>query len=179
MRKIAFMVACTFLMASGIAQANLIQNGNFASATVTPGSFATLADGSGDIAHWTVGSGSQDPGTGSIDYIGSYWQPSPGNGYNTSIDMNGNHPGTISQTFTTVANQRYNVTFDMAGNPDGASYGVDPIKTLGVSTTGNPLQTFTFDSAGKTETSMGWLGKNFTFTAIGNATTLTEADQKK
>src|SRR5262245_54069854 len=83
-------------------------NGSFETGT-NPGVFTTLASGSTAITGWMVSAGT-------IDYIGTYWTASDGV---RSLDMSGNGPGAITQTFDTVPNQQYQVIFDLAGNPDG------------------------------------------------------------
>jgi choice-of-anchor C domain-containing protein len=142
------------------AGANLILNGNFESG-IDPGSFTTIFAGdSTSITHWTVASGS-------VDYIGTYWDAAPGS--SRSLDMNGNSQGSIFQTFDTTANQKYLVTFDLAGNFDGGP----TTKTLAVSVGGTP-QDYTFSYfSGWGHTNMGWTPEVFTFTAIGSSTTLT------
>lgn len=143
----------------GVAHGAAFVNGSFETGPA-PGSFATLAGGNTSITGWTV--------TGnSIDYIGSYWQPGDGS---RSIDLNGNAQGGIQQTFDTILNQVYRVTFLMAGNPDGPPV----IKTLTASAgsfSGN------FTAAAGTRTNMGWTQKSFSFTAQGTSTTLSFASQ--
>lgn len=140
---------------------SLVLNGSFESGT-NPGSFITLtAPNSTDITNWTVSAGS-------IDYIGTYWQPSEGA---RSLDLSGNGPGAVSQTFTTVAGRQYMVTFDLAGNPDGGP----AVKTLDVSATGGATTPYTFDVTGHTKANMGWLHQTYNFTATGASTTLTFA----
>jgi len=143
---------------AGVAPASVIVNGSFENGTNPGSGFLTL--GAGDntsITGWTVGSGS-------VDYIGGYWQASSGG---RSIDLSGNGAGSLSQTFATVAGQNYRVTFDLAGNPDSAG-----VKTLTVSAAANS-QVFNFDSTGKSRPAMGWTGQTFFFTATGSSTTLT------
>ena len=87
-------------------------NGSFELGT-DPGSYLTLnGDDSSAITGWTVVGG-----TNAIDYIGSYWDAS--DGYR-SLDLNGNPgPGGIEQIVNTICGKTYEITFDMAGNPDG------------------------------------------------------------
>ncbi len=140
-----------------------VQNGGFADGT-DPGVFTTLvapvATSNTNIPNWSVDSGS-------VDHIGSYWQSSDGD--NRSLDMSGVNPGVISQTFDTVAGHTYTVTFDMAGNPDGAPV----VKTLDVVATGGSTSTYTFDTTGHSKASMGWESHTYSFTATGVSTVLT------
>jgi choice-of-anchor C domain-containing protein len=139
------------------AQANLVINGSF-ELGVDPGGFTTLnAIDSGSISGWAVTSGS-------IDYIGSYWQASQGS---RSIDLNGITQGTIAQqTLATVAGQQYLISFDLAGNPDQGP----TVKTIGVSIGSSGLQIFTFDTTGKSHGNMGWITESFLYTASGTST---------
>lgn len=99
-----------------------------------------------------------------VDYISSYFQPSEGR---YSIDLDGNTPGAIAQTFATAAGTNYTVTFDMAGNTGGGS----GVKSMRVSAAGSS-QDFTFDTTGKSPSNMGWTTKTFVFTATVASTTL-------
>ena len=51
----------------------------------------------------------------SIDLIGPYWNAADGS---QSVDLDGLAPGSISQTFTTVAGQQYRLTFAYSANKD-------------------------------------------------------------
>ena len=133
-------------------------NGSFEDGT-DPGSYVTLNPGDTDITDWTIVSGT-------VDYIGTYWTAFEGS---RSIDMSGTEAGSISQTFTTVVGATYEVTFDMAGNPDGEQ----GMKTMDVMATGGSTQDYSFDTTGKTTGDMGWLPKVYEFTATETDTELT------
>jgi choice-of-anchor C domain-containing protein len=160
------LVASAFMAAiPGSAWANITQNGSFETGSTDPEScpwhFLRLSTTSTVITGWTVVSGE-------IDYIGpSCWPASDGS---RSLDLSGYYPGGIKQDLTTVAGTTYLVEFDMAGNPAGV--GVPSGKTLTVSA-GSASQTFTFNTAGKTLTDMGWTNKSWTFVADAGTTTLT------
>ena len=155
------------LMTTIPAQANLITNGSFEMASISPGSFTNVAVGSTAITGWTVS-------LGNIDYIGSLWGASNGS---RSLDLEGsagtcnlvipNCPGGIAQTFSTLAGQQYDVTFDLAGNP----LNFPIIKTVSVSAAGQS-QNFSFNVTGHGTGSMGWTTHTWTFTASGSTTTL-------
>ncbi len=151
------------LMAPALAAA-AVTNGGFETGT-SPGVFITLAAiDSTNIAGWTVESGT-------IDYIGSYWQSSPGGG--RSLDLTGYTPGAISQTFATVPGASYEVSFDLSGNPAGGP----SLKTLTVSATGGASTGYSYDTVahGTTLADMQWETKTYTFVATGLSTTLTFA----
>lgn len=142
--------------------ASLSTNGSFETGT-DPGVFSTLVAGdTTTIPDWTVVSGS-------VDYIGTYWDSADGD---RSLDLTGVNAGAVSQTLSTVAGHSYTVKFDLAGNPEGAPV----VKTLNVDAGGVPT-VYTFDTTGKTLTDMGWQEKTYTFTATGASTTLTFASQ--
>jgi len=142
-------------------------NGSFESG-INPGAFTMLSSGDNtSINDWTVSSGS-------VDYIGSYWQAADGD---NSLDLNGNAAGSVSQTFDTVAGASYAVSFSLSGNPDAGP----TAKVVRVSASGGSpaSQDFTFDTAakGNTKEDMKWESDTFTFTASGTSTTLTFASQ--
>jgi choice-of-anchor C domain-containing protein len=147
--------------ASQAAKADLITNGSFETG-INPGSFTTLYAGDAtSIFGWTVSSGS-------VDYIGTYWQAADGT---RSIDMSGLQPGSLAQTtLNTVIGASYLVTFDLAGNPDGPP---EP-KTLNVSVNNTPgtLQSYSFDATNSTHAAMGWTPESFLFTATSTTTAL-------
>jgi choice-of-anchor C domain-containing protein len=142
-----------------IANANAapFQNGSFEGGVLSNPSFTTLSTGATAIAGWTIPSGS-------IDYIGEYWIASDGE---RSIDLNGNGPGAISQTFDTRPGAAYQVTFDIAGNPDGA-----PVMKALVVSDGIILFSASFDITGQNSKDMGWEERSFNFVASTSATTL-------
>ncbi len=146
-----------------------IDNGSFETGPI-PGSFTTLNAPNTSINNWSVNSGS-------IDYIGSYWQAS--NGSFRSIDMNGLAAGSISQALTTVAGATYDITFDLSGNPDsrpsGDSLWSPSNKVIAVSATGASPQNFSYDTGSKTNTKadMRWEGHTYSFVATGTSTILT------
>jgi choice-of-anchor C domain-containing protein len=161
MNKFVASLACATAMVAGAvglsggAQAVIITNGSFEFGTVNPGGgFVTLPAGSTALTGWNIV-------TGSIDYIGGYWQPGDGQ---RSIDLNGDAISEISQSISGLnPGQQYKVSFLLAGNPDG---GVNP-KTL--LTTLINSQSYSFDASGTSRGAMGWVEKYLYFTA--NTTT--------
>ena len=139
------------------------------------GAATTFADGdfttpSGGATFTTFNGGSFGPWnvTGSVDLIGGYWQaPTAGGG---SVDLDGNSPGAISQTFT-AAPGRYEVSFFLSGNPDGGA----GVKTVDVSA-GGASQVFTFDTGSNSRASMDYVQETLDFISTGS-TTLTFTSQ--
>jgi len=91
------------------------QNGSF---EINGGAQAVLFTGDTSMTGWVVIGGSIDilyiPPTG--------WQPSDGN---YSLDLSGNNPGGVQQTFDTINGVQYTVTFDMSGNYAGGDTNQD------------------------------------------------------
>lgn len=107
--KLTLGIACIMLVATS-AKANLLINGSFEQG---PGGYsANVPVGSTIITGWVVI-------RGTIDYAPG-WQCADGV---ASLDLDGSAgspdtAGGIEQTFTTVSNQQYTVSFAMAANPD-------------------------------------------------------------
>lgn len=135
-----------------------IKNGSFESASVNPGSFVTLPNGSTAIDGWQVTSGN-------IDYVGSYWIASDSS---RSLDLNGTISGSISQTFKTTKGAAYHLQFDMAGNTDCGAVTM----RLRLSAAGTSRE-FDFSTAGNNRQNMGWQKKSFEFVASDTLTTMT------
>lgn len=158
-RTILGLAASLAIFATPAAAQNLVQNGGFENATINPGSFTTLGTGSTSINNWTVTAGS-------IDYIGSYWQPQEGS---RSVDLAGNSLGTISQSVATNPLQFYTVSFWASRNPDGGL----PLRT-GTISFGGQNQTFQYSSS-NSRTAMNWQQYSYTFAATGISTLLSFA----
>ena len=160
---ILIFVAVTFIF--GLltnANANIITNGSFETGPTVPGDLIAVFDGSTAINGWQV---TQDD----IDYIGTLWASSHGV---RSLDLdNSTGFGGIMQTFTTTPGVMYLVTFDLAGNPYREHS--DPYtKHMGVSAAGQSAE-FSFDTSGKSlPNTMGWVTRNWQFTANSTSTTL-------
>jgi choice-of-anchor C domain-containing protein len=141
------------------ARANILVNGSFEAGT-DPGEFITAPGGdSATIAGWTVIGDS-------VDYIGSFWAAQDGV---RSLDLNGNNAGGVQQSFATTPGQLYQVTFALAGNPDG----LPNDKSL-ITSTVSGVNTFDFNvvTAGSSHANMQWITESFTFTANDASTQL-------
>lgn len=161
MRKLMLAAVAAVVLPAAAQAAPIITNGSFETSTTVQGgpAFVTLNNGSTAIDGWTVTAGS-------IDYILSYWPAQDGS---RSIDLSGNEPGAISQTFNTIANQRYVVKFFLGGNFDGPP----PSKTIQASA-GDFSGTFTYTPTG-TGNFQGYNAYSFGFVGTGSPTTLTFA----
>ncbi len=143
------------------AAVNLITNGSFETGTYTSAAFDTVLAGSGVITGWTVAGHS-------VDWIGTYWQPGEGS---RSIDLAGNGPGSLSQSFNTVVGQTYLVSFMLAGNPDNGG-GIRDLDVRVKSNPSNVTLTPAFDTTGYNSANMGWTQYSFYFAANNTTSTL-------
>jgi choice-of-anchor C domain-containing protein len=163
----------TLALASPASAVNLIQNGSFENGTgdAPSGSFATEPTGSTNITDWTVVSSGTQSSTDAVDWINGYWQAADGT---HSVDLNGLQNGGVYQDIVTVPGKTYEVTFDMAGNPDGAP----ALKLLVVSA--NPVSNTTtpgvdgfFTVLGTpTRSDMNWTPESYSFVATSTLTML-------
>ncbi len=162
MKRTLTALALIFGVAS-VGQAATITNGSFESGT-NPGSFTTVGSvDSTSITGWTVGSGS-------VDYIGNYWQASEGV---RSVDLTGLAKGSIFTTITDlIVGTAYKIYFDLSGNPDGEPAN----KKLDV-TLANPLTTENYNynvvTAGNSHADMKWVTYVLEFVATSTSSVLT------
>jgi choice-of-anchor C domain-containing protein len=133
---------------------SLITNRGFESGT-DPREAAVLAPGSTAIEGWTVVDAD-------ISYVGKKWQH--GEGARSVGLLCG---GGIAQTIQTEPDQTYEVRFNMAGDPSA----MPSLKTVIVSL-GAETRVFTFDTAGRSATDMGWAARTHVFKASAKASTL-------
>ena len=141
------------LCSAALAQA-LIKNRGFETGT-DPGDAAVLAPGSKTIADWTVVDGD-------ISYVGRKWQHAEG-ARSVALLCGGG----ITQTIETEPDQTYEVRFNMAGDPHAAPALKTVIVSLGAET-----RVFTFDTAGRKGTDMGWAARTHVFKASAKSSTL-------
>ena len=124
------------------------RNGSRRSEALPPGS--TAIDG------WTV--------VGSnVSYVGGRWKAADGL---RSVGLLCG--GGISQTFQTEPDQKYEVRFNMAGDPNT----LPAVKSLAVSF-GTEDRAFTFDTTGRSPGNMGWEARFWIFTASDTTTAIT------
>ncbi len=90
------------------------------------------------------------------------WEASSGD---TSIDMNGNGPGTLSRTIDTIEGETYEISFDLSGNPHGQR----GVKTLDLSA-GDDVASFSTDTSAISRNDMQWETVSMTFVADGPTT---------
>jgi choice-of-anchor C domain-containing protein len=145
-------------LAAPAAQAqNLVLNGSFELPSLGGSALASYGPGSTALTNWTIG------GNG-IDHIGGLWAAQNGS---QSLDMNAIDAGSISQIIATTPGQLYDISFFIAANTGGgpvtknlrADFGLDSFST-------------SFNSAGLSNTSMGWSVRSFTAVATSNFTTI-------
>ena len=144
----------------GFASTNLVTNGSFEANSV-PGTFINSTAQS--ISNWTVG-------VGNVDLVGSLWSAASGK---NSVDLNGSRKGEIHQILTTVVGQKYQFSFELAGNFQGGT----AIKDLSVNI--GPSGLYSFNTTGKSAGNMGWTTYNTTFVAVSSATVLSFASNTR
>jgi choice-of-anchor C domain-containing protein len=97
---------------------------------------------------------------------GYYWEPAEGQ---QSVDLDGTcGAGVIYQDLNTSVSQTYSLRFALAGNPDGAP----TIKEMEVWWGNSLVDRLTFDTTGRTRTSMGWGLHEYVVTATEASTRL-------
>ena len=137
---------------------NLVTNGSF---EVGPADAirTVSAPNATAIPGWTVSAGD-------IDSVNGFWTAADGT---RSLDMNGDHPGAISQTIGTQPGASYLVRFSLAGNPGlGAQDFV-----LRATAAGTAVDFAISTTSESSFANMGWQEMSFTFVATASSTTLT------
>ena len=143
--------------------ANLVVNGSFEANTVlNVGVFDNLSSG---LTGWTIG-------VGNVDLVNEpYWDAEDGV---NSLDLNGARKAEIHQSLVTSIGQLYQLSFWLAGNPEGGPN----IKDLSVNVgAGDGL--YSFDTTGKNNSTMGWTNYTTNFLAASNSTTLSFASNTR
>ncbi len=123
--------------------------------------------GSNAIPGWEVFA----TGGTAIDYLGPPWDVSDGI---HAIDLDGRDSvfGGVRQTFATTAGRRYDVVFDLSGNPGiGPGTGLPLVKNVRVSV-GTFSQDYAHDSSGQAEANLVWDSIGFSFVANSPTSTL-------
>lgn len=157
MRSLAFLL---FFSLGAVSQATLITNGSFESGP-DPGAVTELPVGSTALPGWTVVNGA-------IDYVGTAWQDAATDGAR-ALELHGGSgtsAGGVAQTFATTPGARYQVTFQLAGDPlSSEAY------DLRVQAAGDSAD-FDFQLFGANMFFLGWQEESWEFTANALSTTL-------
>jgi len=159
-------VAAALLVSASAASAtNIIMNGGFESPSISD-PCCTTAPGNGTVAPWTVVSGNVNVVNGTYGSQGTDGNPAPnlakeGTQY---LDLIGEgSAGSISQSFSTVLNQVYTLTFSYSHNIFGGSS--DPAPSFSAAfSVGNLLGSVTHSSG--TNMDLDW--KTYTGSFVGN-----------
>jgi choice-of-anchor C domain-containing protein len=141
-------------------RANLIVNGGFEQPLTPPGGFVTLFAGSSAMAPWVIVANS-------VDVVNNgYWPAFEGL---NSLDLDGNNPGTIQQTFATTPGVPYNLRFWYANNADASAL----TRTANVLVTGaGTLLNQNISHTGSTRANMNYTLFSAEFIADSASTTL-------
>jgi choice-of-anchor C domain-containing protein len=139
--------------------ANLLANGGFETPNVegTHNFYSVTPPGFG----WVLESGT-------IDIMDDAWQHAAGE---QSLDLHGNSPGTIYQDIATEPGERYRIQFAYAGAVH-AQCGAGGNKTFNVLWGGALIDSVSFNTVGRTTTSMGWVYYTAEVTASSTTTRL-------
>jgi hypothetical protein len=159
------------LVSSGVSAAsarastssNLITNGCLQVPSLTSG-YDTFEGESTQIPGWTVGGDSVDVMTA------DKWEPGPG--CRQSVDLAGNAQGSVSRTVSTTPGVSYLLRWEMAGDLDGGPV----VKAIHVFWEGRLVAAPTFDTAGHSDSSMGWVDMHVTVDATRTRSVVTFAD---
>jgi choice-of-anchor C domain-containing protein len=151
-------------VSAATANSNLIVNGSFEEPSIwQTNPFVEYDAGSTAMPGWTVGGNS-------IDLVGqNYWQAENGD---QSVDLSGSAPGSVSQTVGTTPGANYTLSWYMAGNTNCGQ----TIKTMNVFWDGTLIDSPTFNTAGHSNTSMGWVQHQLNVTAAGASSAVEFAD---
>ncbi|GAA2094960.1 choice-of-anchor C family protein [Actinomadura alba] len=141
-------------------------DGGFEEPSVPVGFVVRYGAGS-DIGQWRITGGD-------TDLIGpGYWQAAAGG---QSLDLDGDVPGSIEQTFATTVGVCYAVHFALAGNVDSGpavktGYAQVSQSILGLKS--RPTRRdFAFDITGKSRDDMGYVRRTFYFRSLSSTATL-------
>ena len=173
---VAGSLAATALSATGANASSLITDGNFAN-DITSGiaglGFNRYFAGQ-NLPAYPSGNSPWVVDSGDVDFIGKYWvSPSganPPSGTNGSVDLNGDRPGSISQTFTSPNTGLYDLTFSLSGNPDGL-----PLKKEVAVTIDSVTKDVFFTLDGNTHSNMKYVAESLFFDVTTGLNTLTFA----
>jgi hypothetical protein len=153
---------------AGAAQAQTFTNGGFESPSITPNQFSVFTAGTDtadDINGWTVIS--RDGRTSSVDLVA---RPTYGtNTGNQALDLlgTGTATGAIAQTFTSVANQVYKLTFSYSANSGCGAAGCTAGFSANATNARAPL-------AFRVGSAPGAAAAGQTFSAVGGAAYVTQ-----
>ena len=170
MKRLLILSALLCVAIASQAQANSINAGDFEIyGDIVPGSLTisapnSFAGPSNDA--WTVTSGSV------IWANEFFWVPPVFASNYATVDLDGNSPGSIQQSFSTVPGQSYTVTFALSGVP-GNGLGTNSLNASAGSIIDMPFS-YTLTSANR-YSNMLYAPESFTFQATGPTTTLTFA----
>ena len=141
----------------------LVENGSFEQPSDEGNLYIEYDGGSTDIPGWTVTGGS-------VDLTSSgYWQADDGT---QSLDLAGSAPGGVTQSVATTAGDTYVLSWSLAGNTNCG----DSVKTMDVEWNGTVVDAPAFDTAGQSNSSMGYVHDRVTVTATGSSSSIGFSD---
>jgi len=165
MRHIWAIAAATLASVPGVASAAPFVNGSFEDSVAPLAGFASYGAGT-NIGGWVVSQGQID--VVGANFLAPDFVASDGV---YSVDMNGSNGtrGGVAQTFDTVANTSYRVTFDLNANVYDNFVGIKNVEASAGDFTG----VFGYDTSLHTQGQPSpWTSFSFNFTASSASTTL-------
>ena len=162
MRKIfSHLLVIAFIIAlSGSAHAALLTNGGFESDVMASGSVLNLSS----LTGWTVQ-------YGNVDLVNAGFAGTIVPEGNQVLDLNGYGPSAISQTFSTIAGNKYTVSFLYSNNPLAGSPNTFMVNLWD----GTGSKASLYNAVLPAISANNWLTANFTFTATSTLSGLTFA----
>lgn len=151
------------LLSSSATAANLIVNGSFENGSFVGPDFTRVSAGENTITGWTVGGNAVDWHDST-----SFTSPQDGN-FLVDLNLDGNglpsDTGTLSQSFSTIAGNQYQLTFYLAGTDNFSNPRQVTVDIAGINQT--------FSATTSPNTALVWEEQTLLFEATSSSTTLT------
>jgi choice-of-anchor C domain-containing protein len=126
---------------------------------VANATFERIASGSA-IGPWTVTKGDVDLSRNTM------WQVAEGT---QSLDLDGGQPGAVATSIRSLPGKRYRITYQLAGNPADPLGTKRKIKTGELRANGKLVQSFSFDTTGKSFKNMGFVPRTAYVVSTGTS----------
>ena len=151
-------------LASTTTGPNLITNGCFNLPNITPGDYEPIAAPSTRIPGWTLG-------VGGVDLVAAGdWKAGPG--CVQSVALVAYAPSSVTQTVKTSPGASYLLRWEATGDPSCAPV----VKKMDVFWGGRLVDAPSFNTAGHTKASIGWVAQGVTVTSTGTRSVVKFAD---
>jgi len=169
--SLAIIGSCLLITASVAQAANAITNGSFETPTVPVGNFTNFIVGSSAIPGWTV----VGPAGTSVSIVSTTFAQNgvtfPAQDGAQWVDLTGFNINTtegLSQSFSTIVGDRYQLTYFIGNTTGGGIFG----NTSTINVLVNGVQTFSDVNSTVSPTTQNWQQFSHTFVATGASTAL-------